>query len=427
MDRIELHDVEYGACTALVGRDQSVLFVDAGSVSRFTRAEDAEISARFSKIFARYDRAARREFLLTHYHRDHTSGFFWQLRRAPGYFSRVYLPRQPVSADGGNAFLLAALFSRFFAAPESSFARVNTSCLSVFERLLHGMAPEHISMLSAGDAFRFDGAAYRVLWPGPDLDAEVQARLAPHADALRGAVLALPGGARFLEAAESFCAAYAETQAAFSPASQLSGEAKRRRAERLSHLLRDLAEKKPGADGEALAPLRESLERVRPIYTELQNDLSLVFHNERPHGDSENDVLFPGDASPAVLERLSGKLFPRYYAVAAPHHGTESHVSPAIQNLSVSHFLISNGEYHAGGEIAEAYRAAEAVCHCTNAHACPAAAETGCCSRLARCFEQSARGALTLRCPAASGGRFAPCRIYVFGHSGVWGCHCDRR
>ncbi len=425
MDRIELHDVEYGACAALVGRDQSVLFVDAGSVSRFTRAEDAALDDRFSRIFARYRLAARRDILLTHYHRDHTSGFFDRLRREPGYFTGVFLPRQPANVSGPNSFLRTALFSRAFAAPESAFARVNTACLSVFDRLLPALRPENISVLSAGDAFRFDGAAFRVLWPEKAFDAEAEARLSEHAAALSEAVLSLPGGARFLEAARDFCAAYAETQEVFSPGSPLSGEAKRRSAERLSGLMRRVLEEKALADDFSLAPIREILERARPVYTELQNDLSLIFHNERPNGPGEDDVLFPGDASPAVLERISGRLFPGYYAVAAPHHGTESHVSPVLQRLSVSHFLISNGEYHAGGEIAESYRAAEAVRHCTNAHACPAAKETGCCNRLARCYEQAVPGALTLRCLAAGGGRFAPCRIYVFGHSGVRACHCD--
>ena len=49
-----------------------------------------------------------------------------------------------------------------------------------------------------------------------------------------------------------------------------------------------------------------------------------------------------------------------------------------------------------------------------------------CCNRLLRCCEQPAAGQLTLKCSAAAGNRFAPCRIYVFGHNGVRGCHCDR-
>ena len=66
MDRLELHDVEYGDCTVLVGRDNSVLMVDCGSVSRYTRQAETEIARRFEALFRRYDGARQRQFLLTH-------------------------------------------------------------------------------------------------------------------------------------------------------------------------------------------------------------------------------------------------------------------------------------------------------------------------------------------------------------------------
>ena len=37
MDRVELHDVEYGDCTVLVGQNRQILMVDCGSVSRYAR------------------------------------------------------------------------------------------------------------------------------------------------------------------------------------------------------------------------------------------------------------------------------------------------------------------------------------------------------------------------------------------------------
>lgn len=78
MDRIELHDVEYGDCTVLVGHNRSILMVDCGSVSRYARRGEEEIHRRFEAIFNRYIGAAQRQFLLTHYHRDHMNGFFPQ-------------------------------------------------------------------------------------------------------------------------------------------------------------------------------------------------------------------------------------------------------------------------------------------------------------------------------------------------------------
>ena len=38
MDRVELHDVEYGDCTVLVGQNRQILMVDCGSVSRYAMA-----------------------------------------------------------------------------------------------------------------------------------------------------------------------------------------------------------------------------------------------------------------------------------------------------------------------------------------------------------------------------------------------------
>lgn len=423
MDRIELHDVEYGACAALVGRDQSVLMIDCGSVSRFTREDDAGRNERFAAIFARYQRAARREFLLTHYHSDHMNGFLQQIRREPRYFDRVWLPAFPVSAEKASPLLLVAVYAHFFMPSQGYFSRVNTACLTIYGNLCKTVGAGRVRVLSAGDAFIFDGVTYRVLSPSGDFP--VPALLSEAAETLSRLLRELPGGASFCDAAGVFAREYANVQAAFSAGSGLSEAARVRRVEVLSALWARLEQAAPTVDDFSLDPVREALEKVRGFYTELQNDLSLVFHSERPRGDSDADILVTGDASAAVLERIAPELFPGYYAVFAPHHGTESHFSEVIAGLHTAHLLISNGEYHAGGEIAEQYRKMDCVRHCTNCGACPAARETGCCNRLAKCFEQRDAGALALRCTAARGGKRTPCKLYVFGHKGVKGCLCD--
>ena len=126
MDRLELHDVEYGDCTVLVGRDNSVLMVACGSVSRYTRQDETESDRRFEASFSRYDGARQRQFLLTHCHRDHMNGFLKKLRRDPGYFDRVYIPALPVAERGANPILEFAVFSHFFSVPQSDFAQINT-------------------------------------------------------------------------------------------------------------------------------------------------------------------------------------------------------------------------------------------------------------------------------------------------------------
>ena len=431
MDRIELHDVEYGDCTVLVGRDQSILMVDCGSVSRYARQGEEAIHRRFDDIFRRYVGAAQRQFLLTHYHRDHMSGFLWQLRQSPRYFDRVYLPMLPDGAPGTSPMLELAVFAHFFSVPQTDFAQVNTTCLSIYETLAQTIGEERVFTLCAGDTFLFDGVSYAVLSPEPtdfpfdsllyDTVQELNDRLA--APAHTGCE------AEFLCAKEAFIRAYRQTQRAFSVTNRAAPGRRRVLLDALQDLWNRMDALRGALGLSPAAPdIREILTRssVRRVYTEAQNDLSLVFHNLRPAGSSQNDVLMTGDASDAVLQRLAPKLFDGYYAVKAPHHGTESHYSPVIGERSVAHLLISNGDYHAGGEIDQRYVDAESLKHCTNRGACRWFRDAGsCCNRLQRCFEQHAGGMLTLKCPAAAGNRRTPCSIYVFGHSGVLGCHCD--
>lgn len=52
MDRVELHDVEYGDCTVLVGQNRQILMVDCGSVSRYAAAVKRRLTAVLMKFSA---------------------------------------------------------------------------------------------------------------------------------------------------------------------------------------------------------------------------------------------------------------------------------------------------------------------------------------------------------------------------------------
>ena len=64
MDRVELHDVEYGDCTVLVGQNRQILMVDCGSVSRYARRGEEEIDRRFNEIFSRFKASQKGSRLL---------------------------------------------------------------------------------------------------------------------------------------------------------------------------------------------------------------------------------------------------------------------------------------------------------------------------------------------------------------------------
>lgn len=431
MERIELHDVEYGDCTVLVGRSNSILMVDCGSVSRYTRQGETEIDRRFAEIFDRYSGARQRQFLLTHCHRDHMNGFLKKLRQDPNYFDRVYIPARPAAARSACPILEFAVFSHFFSVPQSDFAQVNTTCLRLFSLLDGTVGAECIFTLRAGDVFALDGDFYAVLSPEPAAF-PFDPMLAEAAEALN-VCLASPFHtgceAEFLRVKDEFLRIFERCQRAFAPSDRETPGRRRVLLDALADLWDRLEAMRAEIARSPAAPdIREILDRpvLRTLYTETLNDLSLVFHNVRAGGASSADILMTGDVSGAVLSRLAPKLYDGYYAVKAPHHGTESHYSPVLGDIAAAHLLISNGDYHAGGEISQRYVDMEAVKHCTSPGACAWFRTAGsCCNRLLRCYEQSDAGRLTLRCPAAGKDRRTPCGIYVFSHSGAKGCHCD--
>lgn len=425
MDRIELHDVEYGDCSVLVGRNQSILMVDCGSVSEYTRRDQIAMDARFEAIFRRYAAAASRNFLLTHYHRDHMSGFLKKLRNDPNYFDLIYIPAIPFY-EQKCPLLEIALFSWYFSAPQSDFAQVNTTCLSIFEQLRTTVGTARIQTLRAGDVFLFDGVRYTVLSPDVsgflydeklfETTAELNRLLMPFSDA-----------AAFLRLKSVFLHLYMQCQAAFSPASRMTKAEREAILLKLSSVWHDLESLRGTLEHlPVIEQIQKQLYEIRTLYTETQNSVSLVFHNVRDRAGGM-DVLFAGDTTPDTFDRLASKLYSSYYAVKAPHHGTESHWSDVFSSMEIGHVLISNGEYHAGGSVSGRYIAMESMKHCSNPSACPYMTEnSSCCNRLLRCYEQSISGALTLKCAAAAGNRRTPCNIYVFGHNAVYGCYCDR-
>ncbi len=220
MDRVELHDVEYGDCTVLVGQNRQILMVDCGSVSRYARRGEEEIDRRFNEIFSRYAPASQRQFLLTHYHRDHMSGFLKQIKKDPGYFDRVYLPALPRDKRGVNPVLEFAVFAHFFAVPQSDFAQVNTTCLRIFDALNDSVGADRIFTLGGGDIFTFDGAFYEVLSPARNEPFPFDAILTEAVENLN-ICLSSPfhtgRETEFLETKDAFVRLYMQCQTAFAP------------------------------------------------------------------------------------------------------------------------------------------------------------------------------------------------------------------
>lgn len=434
MEWVELLNMEYGECVVLGGKNRSILMVDCGSVSQKLREGDVPLDAWVETIAARYESSLDRYFLLTHYHRDHLSGFQKILERHPGYFTRVFLPRLPQDRRGSLPFLEFALFAYLFLPPQSDAFQVNTWCVRAFRSLEKSLGADRIFTVGAGDVFHFDGVDYQVLWPqkqeypfDPMLLSALESLNVLFASPFQPQCVK-----RFMELKAKFLSMYQQCAEEFSVSGRALPDQRRASLEQLNGFLEELEGLREELNVSPEAhDARELLQNPlnAGAYSNGINGASVVFQNVRQGGPGEQDLLMTGDATPETLSALADQLYDGYYILKAPHHGTASGYSNLFQDMSAAHLLISNGEYHAGGAVAQTYIDREdSVRHCTNTGACKwFRASQGCCNRLAYCYDQETGPGLVIKCLAAANqrGKSPGCKIRVVGPRGERGCLCD--
>lgn len=431
MKRIELHDLEYGECTVLCGKSE-ILMVDCGSISHHLREESGSIEACYDEIARRYLPYADRAFLLTHYHRDHLSGFLKILQNHPDYFSRIYLPCLPLDSHGGNPLLEYAIFSFLFSPPQTDSFQVNTTCIRIFSMIADRLSADRIFTLRAGDSFGFSGVTYDILSPratdfsfDPELLAGVESM-----NVLFSSPFLSGSEAAFLTCKNRFILLYQRCCDAFSVSGRALPEKRRSLMGHLEDALAELMEMKAEL---ALSPLSHDVQEIleSPLvmhaYSATANAACVVFQNRREKAASLDDILMTGDCTPEVLSELSPMLYDSYYVLKAPHHGTASGYSRLFADIVFSHILITNGDYHAGGAVAQEYiDMQDSLKHCSNHNACKWYQTAGaCCNRLTCCYDQPVSGGLAIQCPATRSGRDAGCSIYTIRHGNVRACLCD--
>lgn len=429
---IELHNLEYGECVVLGGR-QSILMVDCGSMNVKRRDSGRLLDDCYAQIATRYEAFLSRDFLLTHYHKDHYHGFDKIIRMHPGYFNRVYLPFLPQDHSRQPIYLDFAIFAHLFSPHQSDCAQYNTACVKAFKKLSTHLGIDRLFLLRAGDQFTFDQVDYDVLWP-PETGFEYDPTLVHGVDQLN-LLFASPFRPeferRFFQVKNALLSAYQQCCQAFS--------ARKRTAPALRHeamalylsLLAELEALKPQLllspqAHDVLAILNDPA--TAQAFSDAANAMSVVFQNRRTGAPGLQDILMTGDAPPQVLTDLQDVLYDGYYVLKAPHHGTASGYAPLFEGMSFSHVLISNGHYQNGGAIAEAYAQQDiALCHCTNATPCKwLSLSDCCCNRLRHCYDVPPGGALTLKCRAANGkSPTPPCMIRIVDFDRESGCFCD--
>lgn len=433
MKWIELQNVEYGECIVLGGKN-AILMNDCGSMSQKLRQGDIPIDDCFESIAARYETYPERYFLLSHYHRDHLSGFMKILQKYPGYFSRVLIPSAPCDNRGRALLLELAVYAHMFLPYQTDCSQVNTSCMRIFKILSEKAGAERIFTLRRGDRFRFDEVDYEVLWPKPEeypFDPELGDAVERLELLFASPYLSGPAAA-FSGAKDRFVRLYLECCEAFSVSGRAVPETRR-------ELLLSLLDAQ-----EELEALRETLSAtpqahdvqeillsplVLEAYTTGANAASVIYQNVRTREASLDDLLMTGDCTPESIAAIWEDLYDSYYVLKAPHHGTAAGYSSLFPDLGISHILISNGDYHAGGAVSGEYAAMQdSIKHCTGNLRCKWFSASGsCCNRLTYCYDQNAGAGLAIKCPSVRLPlRDIPgCRIQSIHMGKASPCLCD--
>lgn len=432
MKWIEINNVEYGECIVLGGKN-SILMNDCGSMSQKLHGSEVIIDDSFASIANRYENYQDKFFILTHYHKDHLCGMSKICVDRSGYFNRVFIPSMPCDERGNAVLLDYAIYSYIFMPYQSDSSQVNTSCVRIFSNLSKHAGAERIFTLKRGDNFTFDGTGYEVLSP-LDEKYEFSSELCEATEKLNLLFASpyLSGPAKnFLGIKNRYVAAYLKCCKAFSVTERLPVEARRFLLEQLENLLGELENiKKDLQITPQFHDVREILDSPLAVeaYTKSVNAASIIYQNVRTRESSFEDILMTGDCTPEALEALWEDLYDNYYVVKAPHHGTASGYSKLFGEMGISHLLISNGEYHAGGKIAENYIDMQnTIKHCSNNRACKFfEASQSCCNRLASCYDQQDTSGLALKCNALKGNKNLPgCAITTVSMGKELPCFCD--
>lgn len=397
MKHIEVLNVEFGECTALVGNKGQILMVDCGSINNKLRSPSMDMSQVFDFIKDRYKNASSRSFLLTHYHRDHFCGFRQIIKNTPDYFHKIYLPYIPRHLGSISPILEMAIISSLLISQNRNLARVNTSFLKIFETLNIKENFKDIEFLKAEDRFVFDDRTYTVLSPKKE-DFSYSDKFLHIANTIRSLC-----SCEFNEIKDRFISNYYYCMDNIRNVSLVTQGIKRLEMSYESLMNCDI-----GDEAFKICEIIENMSTLE-LYSLEMNRISLVFHNTLATGSM--DILMTGDMPDS--NGFYQNLREGYNIVKAPHHGTDSYFWDDFSTMAIEHMIISSGDYK-DGKISQRYVSLPFMCHCTNQIGCSYYIENGfCCNKLKFCQDIFDLG---LKC------RSDRCNIYVLSPNKARGC-----
>lgn len=430
---IDVHDVGYGECVVFEGEQNKILMVDCGSMNTVLKHAGVKFKDYVTDfIIPRYRDVQEKNFLLTHFHRDHFCGFKYILKKEKNFFDKVYIPYPSRSAANRVPLLEMAIYAFVFLKRQQSCASMSTSALFIFEFLRKNSCKSKVYPQKKDDFFEFSGVTYKVLNPESDFFPFSRdfIQLLEQLDDLLKSSFDKDLVNDFFYFRKLFCDEYVNCCELCRICEDFSDERISKCIDEISYCaveLNELSKKLVCTDISYGILDVLNKESTGVLYSSAQNSASIVFQNAQSDVLSGGNILMTGDVTSEIFSLLENDLFSSYNVVKAPHHGTANYWSDVLQRVGSSHLIISNGEYHAGGKISSEYAKNSAIKHCLGSENCEYLRKNGsCCNRLLFCDSLGKSGELSSKCKenlmVTAKNR---CGVYLISGGGARGCYCD--
>ena len=306
--KIRAYNCQFGDCYYILDNSANPLYVDFG-IHKRCRCN----SCRYDSIIDDIRSFGRKDFLLTHYHEDHYSGFIRMMENDKNHktFGRVYLPCIPLNSKQTKEALLIIklILTNGILRFKHDIEALNK--LS-FIRLLDSVykATDEIVFLKRDDQLR---DKYKVLWP----DTGMVVRDIEKNNALNSVIF--------------------DGQELDSISLGLLGVL--RIGNKEDNRLKELQEDYIGFASESVKKIKAYVSKTNNI----SNEHCIVFHNIE---DTEGkNILFTGDlGKKRIWNMLERELHSSYSVIKIPHHGTARYYHDFTNRICEgSYLLIPNG------------------------------------------------------------------------------------
>lgn len=314
--KIRAYNCLFGDCYCIYNADDNPLYVDFGIHKRCSSSDDGH-NKQYNSIIKDINNLKCKDFLLSHYHEDHYSGFVKMMKDSKNHktFNTVYLPFIPLEEGQTEEALLiikTILMNGILRFKHDIKGLEKQSFIKLLDSVYK--ATDTIVFLKKGDKVN---NKYTILWP--EVDTVVN-------DINKSKTLKKDSSEYFEKDLNGI------SRGLFDIIRTGSRNDNTYKLDRLQKEYISFA-------SNIIYKIKTYVSKTNNI----SNEHCIVFHNERDEGG--NNILFTGDmGKKTIWNKIEHDLHDSYSVVKIPHHGTTRYYHDFTNRAKKdSYILIPNG------------------------------------------------------------------------------------